>query len=111
VSWLLPFISPASRGKVGFVAGGAEAATWEGAAHVDVAAVPAELGGGGGPAVPVQVAARGVGLVRGTAVPAAPGVSAPYGVAAKAADGAAGKEEDAGVKVAVDATAGGVAAA
>ena len=62
--------------------------------------------------MPVQVAARGVGLVRGTAVPAAPGVSAPYGVAAKAADGAAGKEEeDAGVKVAVDATAGGVAAA
>ena len=91
ISWLLPFIAPATRGKVTFVNGPPTPATWEGAACIEVDALPVDVGGRGAAAVPVQDAARSVGLVKGAETRPAPKVWAPYGVPARAAGGG-GKE-------------------
>ena len=106
VTLLLPLLAPASRGKVVFVAanGGAPAAAaWAHVPGVDAASLPAEIGGGAGPAEPVQAAARRAGVV---AAGGAPAVSAPYGTVAGKSDTAppSGKASKAG-PVAIAATA------
>lgn len=109
IAWLLPFIAPATRGKVTFVSGPPEPKTWAGAACVTVDTLPLEIGGRGGAAVPVQDAARAVGLVKGSAVPPPPKVWAAYGVPASRARGgkAADGNDVPGVALTADASTAG----
>ena len=93
VQLLLPLISPSSRGKVKFVKAGGDWAAAAAAAAVDAASLPRVLGGTGPDAVPVQVAARAVGILRELPVPA---VDEPWGVVAADAEASEAEKEKKG---------------
>lgn len=99
VQLLLPLVSPSSRGKIKFVKAGSDWASAgvaiDGSVVIDGASLPRVLGGTGPDAVPVQVAARSVGILKDLPVPAvdppAWGVSAGGGEEVKEEEG---KEEE-----------------
>lgn len=95
---LLPLISPSSRGKVKFVKAGSDWATAgvggdadNAVLLIDGAYLPRVLGGTGPDAVPVQVAARSMGILKDLPVPA---VDEPWGVVSADAEGEKEEKEE-----------------